>query len=667
MHSSTRKFVYFKKVWLFLFLGGMLSFLSAQTDNFSGLKGKYLPMEQNLSSLSSQMFPEVIGAISRIKVRSDKATELKLVFHYSGYEEAYLKVEILDENRKPVREIKPITGHLKGLSSPLEITFKLKDKVPINTKIRTGFVVITLSSMPGRRGPNTPFFTFEGFKIWNNSKEALAQNGNANDATDKTLSNKLVTISPNPIGSAARLKEGQLPKPSKIIFASQSSNQPIQNSTDSTSQTIDRSPRGPSTQRISLWEGIQSDIEFDFDDISQISLDVYRDINPASNQFYFMPSSYNLAWNSKTGYKLNQLYGTSREEGTEGDVRIHATLSSGITSREMKMVQRLMNGYAKKQLGLDNARIQAIPMNGAPTVTFSDELSSLYNIPADKISVTATTKITDPIKVSFATDSRTKEEIVVALKENVGLNGSMSIRPAGDSLPVQDLPVNININDAETFGRFDLPAGSWRKDYWVNETPYPLSLNYMHIMVMSEDNTPFIYSWDLGNTGVSSGSKVIFDAKKIPYWLDRHEGNIRMWLEYSVLPCMGCDNQVIADALGGTTGELIKEISFEPLYILEKTGAVVMQINVRSIQADPRGQSIQMLPTLDIRSDITTKAGPLYIGQGQLPNYEYNVALIMEDGTVYKSSKWIRSNQLTVYLGTKNLEEAIPQFPWDSQ
>ena len=171
----------------------------------------------------------------------------------------------------------------------------------------------------------------------------------------------------------------------------------------------------------------------------------------------------------------------------------------------------------------------------------------------------------------------------------------------------------------------------------------------------------------MGNTGVNSGAKVFFDAQQVPHWLDNYEGKVRMWIEYSVLPCMGCDNQVIADALGGTTGELVKEITFEPLFVLEKTGAAVMRIQVRSVQADPRGQVMKVLPTLDLRSDITTQTGPLYVEPGHAPAFEYNLALIMEDGTMYQSSKWIPSNQLTVYLGTKNIQEAIPQFPWENR
>ncbi|MEZ4850418.1 MAG: hypothetical protein R3B93_17775 [Bacteroidia bacterium] len=664
MHSFTHKFNYLKSLLTIFLIGGMVSGSLGQSDNYSGLKDKYFSLEQSLGSLSSQMFPEVLGQITRLKVRSDKPTELKLVLHFTGFEEAYLRAEILDENKKPVREIKAVTGHLKGLSSPLELTFQLKPNVESNTNLRTGYVMFTLSSMPGRRGPDTPFFIFDMYKAWSNSKEAMSYTDNQNQAV--VTNSKLVNVVLNPIGSAAQLREGNLPRPSKTIFANQTPSHLNQSSLDSTLQ-IDRSPHGPATQRISLWEGIQSDIEFDFDDISQISLDVYRDQNPASNQFYFLPSSYNLAWSPKNGYKLSQLYGTAQDPNSDGEVRIHATLSSGINSRELNMVQKLLDGYATRNLGIHNARIQAIPMDGAPSVTFSDELSSLYNISADRVSVTATSKITDPIKVSFATDSRTKEEIVVALKENVGLNGSMSIRPAGDSLPTQNIPVNININDEETFGRFDIISQDWRKDHWMNETPYPVSLNYMHIMVMSEDHSPFIYSWDLGNTGVNSGAKVFFDAQQVPHWLDNYEGKVRMWIEYSVLPCMGCDNQVIADALGGTTGELVKEITFEPLFVLEKTGAAVMRIQVRSVQADPRGQVMKVLPTLDLRSDITTQTGPLYVEPGHAPAFEYNLALIMEDGTMYQSSKWIPSNQLTVYLGTKNIQEAIPQFPWENR
>ena len=76
--------------------------------------------------------------------------------------------------------LKAVTGHLKGLSSPLELTFKLKPKVEPNTNLRTEYIMFTLSSMPGRRGPDTPFFIFDLYKAWSNSKEALAYTENNN-------------------------------------------------------------------------------------------------------------------------------------------------------------------------------------------------------------------------------------------------------------------------------------------------------------------------------------------------------------------------------------------------------------------------------------------------------------------------------------------------------
>ena len=676
MHVANHYFLRPKQAVIFLFF--LIIFLPlVYAQNYSGLQGKILAPEKDMAALASQSFPEVLGMVRGVKVRSDEAQQLKVVLHYEGYEKAFLTAEVLDRNKRPIQSITKVKGDMTGLSSPLELTFKMKPKVSANTPASSRYLKLSFSSIPHRIGPNSPFIIFGLNKAWKKTTDNTPITSNQNHNNSNTdnqqnqTTNSIRSISPKPIGSAAQLRPDFFPRPQKSIEHQAVSQHLIVNGqtsgTDNSANTVDTRPFGPSLNRISLWQSIQSDVEFDFGDLSPINLNIFRDANPHSNHFYYLPVSYNLAWSEKEGYTLNQIYGTARDEGEAGDVRIHASLSPGIKNGEINQVQKLLNAWAKRNLGMEQTRLLPIPIAEPPRVSFHDELQSLYNISADQVSVNATSNITEPIRVSWATDSKTREEIVVALRENVGINGALLLRPRGDSLPTQNIPIQLNINDPQTFGRFHLPARKWRKQHWVNPTPYPVVLKYMHVMTLSEKNggqpEVNIYSWDLGGQTIPPGGRVLFNADQVPAWLDFSDANQGMWLDYSVADCPGCDHAVISETLGGTSGELSRQITFESLSVLEQTGAVVLRVTVRSRQADPSGSIVRKLKTVDVKIDDTFTAGPLYIPPGQEADFEYNLGLVMPDGTIHQSDRWIRSTELTVYLGSKTVREVLPGLP----
>jgi hypothetical protein len=328
-------------------------------------------------------------------------------------------------------------------------------------------------------------------------------------------------------------------------------------------------------------------------------------------------------------------------------------------------VKALLASYAKNKLGLTSVELEVLPIAGVPQVSFSDELQNLYDVAANKVSINAYSDISRPLQVSWVTDARIKDEIVVALSEGIGVNGSMRLRPDGDSLAQQSIPVGISINSARTFGKFILNPSRWRKGFWQHHIPYPVRLNYLHVLMVKNDvadqpAVAHIYSYNLGGKTVRSQDKVMFDARKMPVWIDKSEYTQLMWIDYSVLPCDACDEKVMEATLGGTSTSRKKEITFELFDVMAATGAQIMQVKVRSTQADPKGELLTYLPSLRITEDKAYTAGPLYVGPGQAPRFEYQLSLIMPDGAQYHSQKWIPANDLSVYLGMKNIEEAIP-------
>ncbi|AHM59363.1 hypothetical protein D770_05480 [Flammeovirgaceae bacterium 311] len=430
---------------------------------------------------------------------------------------------------------------------------------------------------------------------------------------------------------------------------------------------IDKGAQGPSNMGISLWEELRADVDFSYPtEITNVQLNIFPDKNPASGVYYYVPAQYNLGWNEDNGFKFRMLYGTAT--GSEaGNVRMAATLSPDISSKEIEFIKELLVAYLSHDPSQKLQTLRLLPLEETPQISFPAALHSQYEIPADKVSVNITSSIQDPIDVSWVSNPLIKEQMQVALLENVGIQGIMTLNPQSEDIPNQLIPVNIKLGDPYTLGRFNLRPNDWRKEKWQNKTPYPLKLKRLHMLLIEKEGnraTPFIYSWDLDGTEVPPKASVQFDDDLVPQWLDKTDKAKRIWIEYAVVNCEDCNNGVIQSITGGTTGSDVKNITFENFDVLQKTGARFLQIQVRSLQGDPKGKKLVEFPALRIGEDqkgFTT--GPLYVPQGQLADFEYLLTLIMPDGQAVRADRWMKSPDLELYLGDYVLEQVFDNLP----
>ncbi|HLT52922.1 MAG TPA: hypothetical protein VKZ97_03490 [Flavobacteriaceae bacterium] len=425
--------------------------------------------------------------------------------------------------------------------------------------------------------------------------------------------------------------------------------------------------QGPDNEPISLWEELVADNEFEFPyEITNIAMEVYPDKNKHSGIFYYLPTAYHLRWNSDEGYNFKMIYGTASDTESTGDVRITGTLTPGITSNEISLMKSLLASYANKNSNYTYKELKIMPIKSVPTISLSAGLEGQYNIDSDKINVTISSSITNPIDVSWITDNTTKEEMQVALTQGVGINGTMTIEPESETVPQQLIPVRITISDPRTLGRFTLQPNHWRTENWENKTPFPVKLKKIHALMIEKqgnNSIPLIYTWNLNNTEVPASAKVAFNTSKMPTWIETKNKTERIWIEYSIADCSTCVNQVIDGLIDGTI-EKVKNITFETFKIFESTNAAFLKIKVRSIQADPKGERVVELPSIRVTEDMTVfSTGPLYLSDQEGPNYEYAFSLVTEDGMVYDSSNWMSSTEAEMFIGMHNLTASIPELP----
>ncbi len=428
--------------------------------------------------------------------------------------------------------------------------------------------------------------------------------------------------------------------------------------------------QGPDNKnQISLWDNLATDIDFEFPyEITNIRMDIYPDKNLNSGVFYYLPNAYHLRWNTNEGYQFNMLYGTAKTSEISGDVRMEGMLTPSISIKESALIKSLLQSYVDNNKSIytnKNIDLRIMPTKSTPTISLSAGLQSQYEISEDKINVTIPSTINNPIDVSWIVDNRVKEEIQVALSEGVGIQGTMVVVPDSETIPEQLIPVRITLADTRTIGKLILQPNNWRTKNWVNQTPFPLKLRYIHALVIGKvngRNRPMIYSWDLNNTKVPSKSKVEFNSSSMPKWIESKTE--RIWIDYTIDECDSCVNNIMDKLTGGTSGSKTKTITFKSFQVLETTKAAFLEVQVRSIQADPKGKNVIKLASIIIEKDLSViSAGPFYLQESSELKYEYKLKLVMPNGKIHESDNWISSDEVDVYIGMHTLKETISNLP----
>ncbi|WP_044398112.1 hypothetical protein [Lacinutrix sp. Hel_I_90] len=436
--------------------------------------------------------------------------------------------------------------------------------------------------------------------------------------------------------------------------------------TTETTPPADMQAQGPDNQAISLWEDLVADNDFEFPhEITNIRMDIYPDKNKASGIFYYLPTAYHLRWNKDEGYNFKMTYGTADNAESTGDVRMTGTLTPGITSNEVALMKSLLESYVKDNPLYTYKELKIMPLQSVPAISISAGLEGHYNIPANKINVSVSSSITNPIDISWVTDSNTKEEMQVSLAQSIGINGEMTLVPDSETVPSQLIPVRITISDPRTIGRFTLTPNQWRNENWVNTTDFPLRLKKIHALIIEKQGNksiPLIYSWDLNDTEVPSKASVNFNTSKMPSWIETENKTERIWIDYNIVDCTSCVNKVIDNLIDGTISKE-KNISFESFKIFDATNAAFLKIRVRAIQADPKKERLIELPPVRVTEDLSVfSTGPLYLSDEEAPSFEYYLSVVMDDGVVYDAADWIPASDVEVFIGMQNLKAAIPEL-----
>lgn len=678
------------------------------------LSGTSLQQIENGDALLDNIFGHFLGdsyrdqhaAIDRVVVKEESARRLVLTIAYKGLADSLLVADVRGRDRRPQPQIASEPVRLTAPSGETTIVLNYQPTPADNGAIDSGYLTITAKDQS--RGTTMMERLFRLPKRWQNADTG-----------------SLVTIVPQPIGTAATLgsRPDYAPPPmvkvplktitpgaavisrDRVMRTAPRDGAPSAQATPQIAQRVQMSPavaaarqdtiaktttataqlpqragvlqvgqfhfgvrpedvqkgaQGPAAAPIELLEGLRTeDIDVNPAQLLSVASTIYPDKNPASGVFYFHPRSYHLEWTPESGHGMRILYGAAATAGNSGDVLMAARLQSGLDSAEIQLATDLLNAYRGRNPSTAFTALRPLPLEKDGLDVSLAAVLGQYSIPKEKIAITGLSDVLGEIEVSWITDPVTKENLQLALTEDVGVNGMVTFAGVGGAVTPQ-VPIAIRLADRDSFGRI-----RWsRTDGYVNQTPYPIRLRYLHALVIDPRNhLPILYSWSLGNTELAPQSSVKWDGSKIPAWIDTEAR--RIWIDYGVLEtCDACDKRVLDTITGGVTSITADQITFHTITPLADVGGYEITAQVRSKYFDPKDRtSIQKSVVLKAdNQDVTLK--PIYNGaQPGEPIFEYLLELAMPDGTIYKGTTWIPSDGLRVLVGRAQLQQSLGTLP----
>ncbi len=341
------------------------------------------------------------------------------------------------------------------------------------------------------------------------------------------------------------------------------------------------------------------------------------------------------------------------------------TLDAGIDPAEIEVARSLLRAQRLRRALPSFSGLSRIPIQEVPQVELAADLEQLFDIPADKVRAAGVSDPLGRLDLALTTDSVTKENLQLALLEGGGLGGRVRLQPVGDQVGNQAIPFSIDPSSRANF-----PRVYWRPGTtWQNQLPYPVLLRYLHVLRL-ENQRPVVYSWSLGERQVPRGASLEIDPTPIPK--RALDGALQVWLDYVLEDSCGqCEEEILAAVTSGVSTVASSEIVFRTLSPLADTGAVEIALEVRSRFFHPRSRELRTQPLLILDQDGGSfPMGPIYSADQQELGeaagqhlYEYRLRLVMPDGTLYDSPRWVPASALYQPIGTVQLEEALGGLP----
>ena len=396
---------------------------------------------------------------------------------------------------------------------------------------------------------------------------------------------------------------------------------------------------------------------------------LYADTEGDSRKYYFLPRKYNVSWatdDARPGfYILYQAAGTD----SEGLVQMAANLQDGVSTQDRDLLKKILDRYLSRNSQQASRQLSRYPTDKLPEISLTGNISRQYAVDPESIWIEALSQDFDELQVSWITDSISSDNMILALREGLGINGNMLYLPAEgvDQTIAPSIPVQIDVQTEEMFGNLE-----WTPDTaWQNQLPYPVKLKYLHAVVMENRGSAVatVYSWSMNDTEVPIGKRVRFDEANVPATLNSRAAKV--WVQYEI--DKDCDNCVssMLDRSGVVRASRNAIRIIPTPRIFEMAGALEVWVYTRSKYFHPQNRTLEHAEVVEIRDfEADYAVEPVFLvdrNDGEEregdPLYEYRIEILTEDGDILSGDTWLPANGLRLPIGRRAIEGSLGYFP----
>jgi hypothetical protein len=378
--------------------------------------------------------------------------------------------------------------------------------------------------------------------------------------------------------------------------------------------------------------------------------DVYQDKNPASGFFYYLPKNYNLKFNKENGNYSFYVYYLSAGDDARGKVIITAELTPNISRDDITLAEALLTTQMKQVI-----KLRPLPLRDTPKVSFGNSLTN-FDVANESVTTNVPTDFLEPIIVSWRMDKRV-DDLTGAMMNNIGITGNIEFLPHGEEEKAIAVPVKLKVNDLQTFGSMEYTQAGALFNGLSNSLDYPILLKQLIVMREKAANEISIETFPLSDYKVEP--KTVFSSFSQNEKTSVLNGDVikKIWVDYVIQACDACDDIVQSKIMGGTSDSRVKNIEVTTLTPLAYGGASSIKLLIKSKQGDPKGKSEVLLPIVNIaRDNQTLSGGELFVAEGSLADYQYQLVMIKPDGETLMSD-WIPSHELFIIIGEKTIRD----------
>ncbi|EPC01619.1 hypothetical protein L861_16505 [Litchfieldella anticariensis FP35 = DSM 16096] len=408
----------------------------------------------------------------------------------------------------------------------------------------------------------------------------------------------------------------------------------------------------------------EPDVDVDLHRVLGIEPAILPDRNAASGIYYYIPSTYRLAFNrdlgGSRGLALRIDYDRVTAPGAdENAVRVAMTLETPLDGNGLAIVSKLMQAYARARSDLRFTELRPLPLASVPGFEFESNLAGM--VEPEDIAVTAFSDFLEGLVVTWRTDPVRAERIRRDLtSELAGITGTARFPlPSEGQQLVREVPAQVRLSDPEVFEavRFDW-SGSLE-----NVSPVPVRLKYLHALVLSAPGSPRIYTWSLGDATMPAGSEATLDLANFPSALDTMAD--RIWIDYGLDPaCDGCLGPVVEEVLNGGVWPDTETVEIHALPSLFEEGEdeiVEIEVQMRSRFFEPGDRTLREAPPFYLTPEVTEHSvGPLFPDdRADAPLYEYLLSVRYGSGRFLDGQNWISQDRTRLRPGRFQRDQSL--------